>query len=40
LIDDITKFFKDTTVKKKMVAMLLGVGGDNKAGLANPVVLH
>lgn len=40
LIDDITKFFKDTSVKKKMIAMLLGGGGDNKAGLANPIILH
>ena len=40
LIDDITKFFKDTVSKKKMVAMLLGAGGDSKAATANPVVLH
>jgi hypothetical protein len=40
VIDDITKFFKDTTSKKKMIAMMLGAGGDNKAGLANPVILH
>jgi hypothetical protein len=27
LIDDITKFFRDTTIKKKMLSLLLGVGG-------------
>ena len=40
VIDDITRFFKDTTVKRKMHAMLLGVGGDNRGGAAKPVVLH
>lgn len=40
VIDDITRFFKDTAVKRKMHAMLLGVGGDNRGGAAKPVVLH
>lgn len=40
LIDDITKFFKDTMVKKKMLSLLLGVGGDNKTATINPVILH
>jgi hypothetical protein len=40
LIDDISKFFRDTAVKRKMVSMLLGAGGDNKGGLVHPVVLH
>jgi hypothetical protein len=40
VIDDINRFFKDTTVKRKMHAMLLGIGGDNRGGSAKPVVLH
>jgi hypothetical protein len=40
VIDDINRFFKDTTVKRKMHAMLLGVGGDNRGGSAKPVILH
>jgi len=40
LIDDIAKFFKDTVVKKKMVAMMLGVGVDAKTATAKPVTLH
>lgn len=40
VIDDITRFFKDTTVKRKMHAMLLGVGGDSRGGTAKPVLLH
>jgi hypothetical protein len=40
VIDDINRFFKDTTVKRKMHAMMLGVGGDNRAGNVKPVVLH
>ncbi len=40
VIDDINRFFKDTTVKRKMHAMLLGVGGDNRGGSVKPVVLH
>jgi hypothetical protein len=40
VIDDINRFFKDTTVKRKMHAMLLGVGGDNRGGSAKPVLLH
>ncbi len=40
VIDDINRFFKDTTVKRKMHAMMLGVGGDNRVGNVKPVVLH
>jgi hypothetical protein len=40
LIDDVGKFFKDTTIKKKMVAMLIGATGDSKGGSAAAVVLH
>lgn len=40
LIDDVSKFFKDTTIKRKMVAMLIGAAGDAKSGPGSPVVLH
>jgi hypothetical protein len=40
LIDDVSKFFKDTTIKRKMVAMLIGAAGDAKSGPGTPVVLH
>jgi len=40
VIDDINRFFKDTTVKRKMHIMLLGVGSDSRGGSVKPVVLH
>lgn len=40
LVDDIAKFFKDTTIKKKMLAMLIGLGSDRRRPAAKPVDLH
>lgn len=40
LVDDVAKFFKDMNIKKKMVAMLLGLGSERRRPAAKPVDLH
>lgn len=40
LVDDIAKFFKDTNIKKKMLAMLIGLGSERRRPAAKPIDLH
>ena len=40
LVDDVSKFFKDTTVKKKMLAMLVGLGSERRRPSANQSGIH
>jgi len=40
LVDDIAKFFRDTHIKKKMLAMLIGLGSERRRPGARPIDLH
>ncbi len=40
LVDDVAKFFKDINIKKKMLAMLIGLGSERRRPAAKPVDLH
>ncbi len=40
LIDDVTKFFKSTNAKKKMLSLLIGISSEKKQTTANPIPIH
>ena len=40
LVDDVSKFFVNTTVKRKMLAMLVGLGSERKRPAGNPTGIH
>lgn len=40
LVDDVSKHFKDTAVKKKMLVMLMSLSSERKRPSANPVGIH